>query len=69
MPSNFVKYSIEKVYEMVLKKIDGGMLYGEQIDLNNPKHVGVAFYLEGLKEGHSSGMRFLDYLEGERISK
>ena len=52
--------NVNDIYEMILPKIEFSKLFGEKIDMNNPKHVAVAFYLLGKKEGKDSNqMKFL----------
>ena len=61
MPFN-IKDAIEEAYEMALEKVKGGMLYGEAIDLDNPKHVALSLYLIGLREGQNEAIRYLEVL-------
>ena len=42
---------IEHIYEMILLKITDGKLFGETVDLDNPKHVAVAMYMYGEYKG------------------
>ena len=60
MTGKFSEDSIEKAYAMALKKVDGGKIFGEQIDLNNPKHVALALYLSGLRDGKDEILRVFD---------
>ena len=57
-----IESAIEQAYEMALKKVKEGRLYGEQIDLDNPKHVGLSLYLIGFQEGKQEAVEYLEFL-------
>lgn len=46
------KELIEKEYETILDRIKDGNLWGEAIDINDPKQVAVAFYYMGKIENY-----------------
>jgi hypothetical protein len=44
------KIYIERQYNEIIRKITGGFIFGEQVDLNNIEMVIVAAYLFGTTE-------------------
>ena len=60
--NDFTKNAIEDAYKSFLKKITDGKIYGVSIDLDNPKHVAVAFYFAGTLDGNKNATRYLEFL-------
>lgn len=59
-----MKYAeyIEKAYNVNIKKIEGGSLFGVKININDPKQVAVAFYFLSQQEHNQevvNGLRWL----------
>ena len=63
MTSNLIDDPIEDVYDAVLEKITDGKIFGEKIDLENPKHVAVAGYFAGVTEGRKDASEFFNFIE------
>ena len=41
---------IDEMYDKILEKTEGGILYGERVDAENVKHMVVAAYYIGMNE-------------------
>lgn len=63
MTFNLIDDPIEDVYKAILKKITDGKVFGERIDLENPKHVAVAGYLAGVTEGRKDASELFNFIE------
>jgi len=41
---------IDKKYDEILGRVEGGYFFGKQVDVNDPKQVALAFYYLGQYE-------------------
>ena len=53
---------VDEVYETILEDLHCATLFGERIDISNPKHVAVAFYYKAQQEELQRKMEESDHL-------
>ena len=51
---------IDQMYDELVLKVDGGMIFGVPIAMENSKHVAIASYWIGEKEGRDESQRRFD---------
>ena len=62
MTNQWTESAIDKYYQSIINKIQGGSLFGQPIDMNNQKQLVISAYLVAQTEDRNSNKTSTDLL-------